>query len=136
QIGLSLSKGDVGGSVSDISEINQKLNLWTGILESSFRFNGQPVIVRTAVHPTHDLLAVEINSPLVQNKTLEHGLAVRFGFPYGSPEMNASDWPNHRRHKTTLTRANRSVRIQRQLDKDEYHVAIEWEGEASFDDDD
>src|SRR6185295_13376886 len=64
------------------------------------------------------------------------GLSVRFGFPYGSPEMNASDWPNHRKHKTTLTRANRSIRIHRQLDRDEYHVVIEWEGEASFDHDD
>ncbi|HEX3142603.1 MAG TPA: hypothetical protein VHQ64_01440, partial [Pyrinomonadaceae bacterium] len=135
-IGLNLSKGDVGGAVSDIAGINQKLDLWTGIMESSFRFAGQLVVVRTAVHPTRDLLAVEINSPLVQNTTLVHGLSVRFGFPYGSPEMNASDWSNHRKHKTTITRANRSVRIQRQLDNDEYHVAIEWEGEASFDDDD
>jgi protein-glucosylgalactosylhydroxylysine glucosidase len=70
RIGLNLSKGDLGGALSDISEINQKLDLWTGILESNFRFDGQPIRVRTAVHPAYDLLAVEINSPLVQNKNL------------------------------------------------------------------
>lgn len=136
RVGLNLSKGDVGGALSDISEINQKLDLWTGILESSFRFDGQPIFVRTAVHPAYDLLAVEINSPLVQNQTLLHTLAVSFGFPYGSPEMNASDWPSHRKHTTKMTKAGQSVRIRRQLDNDEYHVAIEWDGAASFDEDD
>ena len=135
RIGLSLNKGDVGGGLSDISEINQKLDLWTGTLESSFRFDGQPVFVRTAVHPNHDLLAVEIRSPLVQNQNLLHSLALRFGFPYGSPEMNASDWSSYQKHKTTMTKASRLVRIHRQLDNDEYHMAIAWEGEASFDQD-
>jgi len=133
RIGLVLTKGDLGGSISDISEINQKLDLCTGTLESRFRFDGQPVFVRTAVHPTYDLLAVEINSPLVQNKTLANRLSVRFGFPYGSPEMNASDWPSPRKHKTTVTKASHSVRLSRRLDNDEYYVAIEWDGEASFD---
>ena len=136
RIGLSLSKGDEGGDITNLSEVNQRLDLWTGILESNFLFDGQPVSVRTAVHPAHDLLAVEINSPLVRNKDLSHGLSVRFGFPYGSPEMNASDWARGRKQKTTMTKTNRSVRLHRQLDNDQYHVAIEWEGEASFDDDD
>jgi len=135
-IGLRLMRGDEGGALGNISEINQKLDLWTGALESRFRFDGQPIFVRTAVHPTYDLLAVEINSPLVQNKDLAHGLSVRFGFPYGSPEMNASDWPSRRKHTTTLTKSGHSVRIRRRLDNDEYHVAIEWVGQAEFEADD
>src|SRR5439155_15106380 len=114
RIGLNLSKGDVGGSISDISEINQKLDLWSGSLESNFKFDGVPISVRTAVHPASDLLAVEINSTLVENKNLLHRLSVRFGFPYGSPEMSASDWPNHQRHKTTVTQTDYSARIHRQ----------------------
>lgn len=135
RIGLSLSKGDVGGAISDISEINQKLDLWTGTLESHFRFDGQPVSVRTAVHPTIDLLAVEIRSALVQNKNLLHGLQVRFGFPYGSPEMNAADWSSYRNHQTAITKASRAVRIHRRLENDEYHLALVWEGEAEFNED-
>src|ERR1051326_4003247 len=50
--------------------------------------------------------------------------------------MNASDWPNYRKHRTTLSTENHSVRIQRQLDNEEYRVAINWEGEASFEKDD
>jgi hypothetical protein len=63
-------------------------------------------------------------------------LGVRFGFPYGSPEMSASDWSSHKKHKTTVTKAGNSVRLHRQLDGDEYFVAIEWVGQAVFDEDD
>jgi hypothetical protein len=133
RVGLSLSKGDVGGSVSDVSDAHQKLDLWTGTLESNFRFDGQPIFVRTAVHPTIDLLAVEINSPLVQNKNLLHALAVRFGFPYGSPEMSASDWSQHKNHKSTIVATTaHSARLHRAVDGDEYYVAIEWVGNAQF----
>jgi hypothetical protein len=132
RIGLRLMRGDEEGGLPNITEIDQKLDLWTGTLESRFRFDGQPIFVRTSVHPAYDLLAVEIDSPLVQNKNLAHGLAVRFGFPYGSPEMNASEWPSPQKHQTRMTTANHSVRMRRQLDNDEYYVTIDWEGEASF----
>jgi hypothetical protein len=136
RIGLNLNKGDVGASASDISEIDQKLDLWSATLESSFRLDGEPISVRTTVHPNYDLLAVEINSPLVR-KGRPARLGVRFGFPYGSSEMNASDWLSYRNHKSTvISKTSRSVRLHRQLDNDEYHVVIEWIGEASFDEDD
>jgi len=130
RIGLVLLKGNSSGSISDISEVNQKLDLWSGRLESYFKFDGQPITVRTAVHPTYDLLAVEISSSLLRRSSAR--LGAHFGFPYGSPEMNASDWRSYQQHKTTLTKAGRSVRLHRQLDNDDYHVAIEWEGEATF----
>jgi hypothetical protein len=135
RVGLLMTRGDEGASISDISEIDQKLDLWSGIVESRFKFDTEIISVRTAVHPGYDLLAVEIHSPLVR-KGRPARLGVRFGFPYGSPEMNASDWPSYQKHKSTVAKASNSVRIHRQLDHDEYHVAIAWEGEASFDEDD
>jgi hypothetical protein len=50
--------------------------------------------------------------------------------------MNASDWPNPKKHTSTVTKASQAVRIHRKLDNDQYYVAIEWEGDASFDEDD
>jgi hypothetical protein len=135
RIGLFMVTGDEGAYPRDISESVQTLDLWSGTIQSSFKLGSQPISVRTAVHPTQDLLAVEIISPLVRTKQTDR-MGVRFGFPYGSPEMSASDWPNPRKHKSTVTKASHAVRIHRQLDNDEYHVAIEWEGEASFDEED
>jgi hypothetical protein len=133
RIGLLLTKGGVSASVSDISEIDQRLDLWSGTLQSRFRFNGETISVRTAVHPTYDLLAVEINSPLLRRSS--ERLAVSIAFPYGSPEMNASDWAGQQKHSTTVTRSRQSARIRHQLDSDEYHATLEWEGEASLNDD-
>jgi hypothetical protein len=136
RIGLLLLGGDVGPSVSDISEIHQKLDLWSGTVESKFKFAGEQVSVKTAVHPSHDLLAVEINSNLVRHGRPSR-LAVRFGFPYGSPEMNASDWTKYKSHKSTVVaKTAQAVRLHRTLDGDEYHVAIEWVDKAEFDEDD
>ena len=135
RIGLWMHRSDVQAFPADISAVDQELDLWSGILQSGFTLDGDPISVRTAVHPNHDLVAVEITSPLV--RTGRPGrLGVRFGFPYGSPEMNASEWSSYNKHKSTFSRQRNSVRIHRQLDGDEYYVEIEWEDEASFDESD
>src|SRR5436305_14806216 len=48
---LNLSKGDEGGGMRDITDIRQELDLWSGMISSRFIFAGEPVTVRTAVHP-------------------------------------------------------------------------------------
>src|SRR5215203_2339241 len=99
KIGLQLLKSDGGeAKATDISDINQKLNLWTGIIESRFKFEGKAVSVRTAVHPTLDILAVSIESPLVT----EGKLSVRFAFPYGSQTMQAADWTQPEKHQSKI----------------------------------
>lgn len=130
RIGLRLKKENEGEAQShDLSEVEQRLDLWTGILTSRFRFNGQPVMVKTAVHPTLDLLAVTIESRLIQ----EGRLAVRFAFPYGSPVMDAADWKQPSRHKSKiLNQQIHRVDLQRRFETDEYFASIAWAGAASF----
>jgi hypothetical protein len=136
QIGLLLLKGDVTGSIADISDINQKLDLWSGTIKSDFKFAGEPISVRTAVHPNYDLLAVEIKSGLIREGRPAR-LAVRLRFPYGSPNMDAADWAKSKDHQSKLvSRSNHAVRVDRKLDNDEYHVAVAWIGEALFEEDD
>ena len=129
QIGLKLT-GRAGKEAvpSDLVGIEQRLNLWTGILSSRFIFDGRPVSVRTAVHPDLDLLAVEIESPLIVSGELN----VQMAFPYGSPEMKAADWRRPEQHRSTLSHTGRRCAIHRILDRDEYRVAIEWDGAAEL----
>jgi len=114
---------------ADITRIEQKLDLWAGTLTSRFQVGGKAVTVRTAVHPQLDLLAVTIESGLID----EGRLAVRLAFPYGSPSMQAADWKQTAKHQTELAKqtANR-VELQRRLDADQYFVAIAWNGQASL----
>ena len=130
QIGLRLlTAQQTEAQVSDIHDGEQQLDLWQGIVTSRFRLEGKPVVVRTAVHPTLDLLAVRIESGLID----EGRISARFSFPYGSPEMQAADWTQPDRHETKIVKQTaKSVVLRRTLDADEYFVAINWIGRAAF----
>lgn len=52
-------------SPGDVTDIEQRLDLWTGILDSRFQLQGSPVTVLTCCHPEMDALAVSVRSPLV-----------------------------------------------------------------------
>lgn len=131
QIGLRLLKSDGSeAKSSDISDIEQKLDLWKGIIESRFKFEGGDVLVKTAAHPILDLLAVSIESSLMP----ERKLAVRLAFPYGSQTMQAADWEQPEKHESNIVSAVESdgisgyAKIDRQLDNDSYSVSVFWSG--------
>ena len=82
RIGLDLSKsGGTKVTPDDLAEIEQRLDLWRGVIISRFSLEGTPVKITTAVHPDLNLLAVNIESLLIHKGRL----AVRIDFPYGSP---------------------------------------------------
>lgn len=119
QIGLLLNNEEI--RPEDLSDIHQELDLWTGRLTSRFSLKGTPVTVTTAVHPSRDLLAVRIDSPLVAQGKLQIGLK----FPYGSPAMNAADWQQPSKHQTfVITSHAGSAKLYCRLENDEYFVRI------------
>ncbi len=135
RIGLVVLKGSEAAAPADLSDIKQELDLWSGLLRSRYKFAGEEISVTTAVHPRYDLLAVEIKSGMVRQGRPAR-LGVRFGFPFGSPAMNAADWKKTKSHITNVVeRSRHSIRLHRQLDHDEYEVRVEWTGEATFDHD-
>lgn len=130
QIGFKLVKENgTEAAASDITAIEQKLDLWTGTIHSRFEFEGKPVSVRTAAHPTFDMLAVSVESPLIATGKL----AVRIAFPYGSPAMQAVDWKQPDKHVSQKTGFSKTgATIRRKLDADEYFVAVDWLNLAKF----
>lgn len=130
KIGLQLSKSNGTETVlDDIKNVSQKLDLWKGIINSDFEFENKKVSVKTAVHPTLDLLAVSIDSGLIADGKL----SVSFDFPYGSPEMDASDWKSDEKHQSKIINQTQThANIQRKLDNDEYFVSINWNSDAKL----
>jgi hypothetical protein len=104
---------------ANISEIDQELDLWRGVLTSKFKLFGEPVSITTAVHPIQDLLAVVIESRLPD-------FAVRIAFPYGSPSMQAADWSQPDNHVTRIIadEKDRAV-IVHELDGTGYYVTVQ-----------
>ncbi|MDP4098509.1 glycoside hydrolase family 65 [Paenibacillus sp. P96] len=114
---------------SDVAPIRQELNLWTGILYSSFLAGGTEVQVVTACHPHRDCLGVRVQSELLW----EGRLQVFMCFP--APDMTHRnwsksvfpDWGNDDRHCSRLTEntANTAL-LERTMDEDGYSVQWQW----------
>jgi protein-glucosylgalactosylhydroxylysine glucosidase len=117
--------------VSDVSQIDQVMDVWEGIIRSSFVLDGCRVNVETCVHPEIDQVAVRI-----QSQDLSPGvLGIGLDFAYGSSEWGktASDWSSPERHASQiLEHGENFVTIERQLDSTVYYVKVCWKGTAQF----
>ncbi len=120
QVGFRIAKSD--GSAADIRDLiktRQTLDLWTGLLTSQFDAQGGAVRVLTVCHPRQDLIAVHVESPL-----LEQGqLAISLKFPYDSAEWGkAADWEHPDRHTTMHRIEGHQLDLVHTLDADRYYV--------------
>ena len=128
RIGMELTRADgTKAGPTDIENINQNLDLWRGELNSRFRFAGEDVLVQTVCHPTLDLLAVRIESPLLKSGQVKLNLV----FPYGSPAQGMADWKAPQKHQTKLrTNGPHSAVFARAMDSTNYFAQCAWNSGA------
>ncbi len=135
RIGLEMTKTD--GSlvaITDLKNIDQQLDLWTGIVTCSFEVDGMPVHVETSVHPTRDEVAIRIESPLIADGRLK----IRIAFPYAlySFGPDYQDWNKPDAHQTVLIpRGKNGVDFERTLDDTHYFVRTLWSDEHQIEPD-
>ena len=106
----------------DLNSIEQKLNLWTGSIESYYELNGTSVTVQTMVHPTLDLVEVDVVSQLIHTGQL----TVEMRFPYvRSAWGDPSNWESPDKHTTRISKnSDKNLIFERRLDETTYHVAL------------
>lgn len=117
--------------IAEVTEIDQELDLWTGQLSSRFAYGGEAFTVRTACHPTRDLIAVRIESA-----ALRDGRAtLRLQFPYASDTFaETAEWNRPEAHSTDLTRPDAATaRFARTLDDDGYVAEVAFTPGARLD---
>ena len=132
RIGLAMTHAD-GSEVAirDLQHIDQRLDLWGGIVTSSFEVDGTPVRVTTAVHPERDEVATLVESPLIQAGRLK----LRIAFPYALNSFGPDyqDWNHPDAHQTVLTRqGGNTAEFARTLDATRYQVRTKWSDGASL----
>lgn len=111
----------------DITNINQTLDLYSGILYSSFSAFGYDCKVRTCCHPQNDMVVVDAESALIEKGYMQ----IEIRFPYGSPAKSASDWSSEEKHSSSVVGGDEnSICIKRTLDKDIYFAYIRCEDGA------
>jgi hypothetical protein len=126
RIGLELTKADgSNAAIVDVKNPEQKLDLWGGILTSSFEIDGVPVRVVTAVHPQRDEVGVRIESALIASGRLK----IRIAFPYapGTFGPDYQDWTRPDAHQTMLAqRTDDGADFARTLDDTHYVMRAKW----------
>ena len=105
----------------DLSRIHQELNLYEGKLESSYQLCGEPCAVEVCCDSESDTLGIRLHSPLLADGSL----AVSLAFPYGSPDITASDWESVEAHTTNILKQTETeILLERVLDRDRYYVMV------------
>lgn len=126
RIGLEMTHADGSPAViTDLRDIHQHLDLWSGILTSSFTLDGMPVKVLTAAHPDRDELAASVESPLIAAGRL----GIRIAFPYAARTFGPDyqDWTHPELHATVMTpRGGAGADFFRTLDGMRYSVRMKW----------
>ena len=110
---------------ADVSNAVQTLDLWSGILTSTFSIDGVPVRVTVASHPTRDLLAVRIESPLVGRGVLGVRLALPRGHDIRTKNNPVLDWSLPDTHATRMiSMTDRTLLLEHTRDASRYFAAI------------
>jgi hypothetical protein len=132
RIGLEMTHPD--GSkvlITDLKNIDEKLDIWAGILTSSFTVDGTPVHVTTVAHPDRDEVATRVESPLIASGHLK----IRIAFPYASHSFGPDyqDWDHPELHTTKLIyNGATEAEFDRTLDATHYTVYARWSSRASL----
>jgi hypothetical protein len=126
RIGLILFKRDGGrAEVTDISNIKQTLDLWTGTARSTFELQGSAVTVTTSCHPNLDEVGVTVESPLLAEKRL----GVFLDCPGDTDEQFQTfvgDW-GHPAVLAPVSETTGACTLKRELGADSYFTHLSWQ---------
>ncbi len=116
-----------GLETSDVTAIDQHLDLWEGRIRSAFTVGGDRVEVSTVCDPQVDRVAARIRS------ARRLPVVVRFAYPTGGHSDDACDWSLDELHTTELISSDAGcATLRRTIDSTVYYVCLNWEGEASI----
>lgn len=124
RIGLHFPRGATV-RVEELRDIEQRLDLWSGILESRFTVGVERYRVRTMVHPRLDLLLVRV----ARSGRAPGPAAIVIEFPYASGVHTGdpADWNHPGRHTTRVARSSATeAEFRRTLDADHYFARAAW----------
>lgn len=108
-----------------ISDIDQTLDMWNGLIDSRFMSDGKKIHVKTSVDPALDLVAAEISDEG------RHALALRLPYPTGNHSDDACDWTADSLHSTDIimSQPGKAV-IKHEIDTTVYFITLNWDAKT------
>ena len=119
--------GFEGLNPTELTEIDQTLDLMDGVIRSSFTTEGEKIAVTTACDPDADRFTASITG----KKHLP--IAIRFAYPTGVHTDDACNWQADEKHSTELVASTeQSATLLRTIDTARYYVRLDWTGKATL----
>ena len=107
----------------EVTGLKRSLDLWSGVQTSHYLIDGNEVNVETCVHPSLDMVAVRIESPLVERGEME--VALDFAYPSMNNGSWVGDFNRTNGHSTVGTRqGDRRVDLVRKVDTVTYYTSL------------
>ena len=132
RVGFALRRRDGSPArSSELTNVEQRLDLWSGTIESRFTLDDHAVHVWTRVHPTRDLVAIRVEGAALDPSWL----AIRVVFPFAATVHTGdpSDWTHPELHTTRVAAQDRrGVTWERTLDTTRYWARAAWAGESAL----
>ena len=116
--------------VDDIKNIQQQLDLWTGVISSSFTVEDVPVKVTTICHQRWDVVSFSVESPLLNEGRIR--IRIRFPYPNGQWKDVGNNWSDDEKHFSILSQSAGTATIKRVLDTTTYFTSLNWTGSATI----
>lgn len=117
--------GFKGINAESLSDIDQTLDMWNGVINSCFKSDGKKVEVKTSVDPVLDLVGAIINDEG------RHPVSLRLPYPTGKHSDDACDWDADSLHITeiVLSEPGKAV-VKHTLDSTSYFITLNWDGKT------
>jgi hypothetical protein len=133
RIGFLLLKSDgTRANLKDLNDMKQEVDMWQGIIYSSFTLQGRMVKVKTSCHPSSDVIGVSVESDLINTGQL----MVFLDFPYADSRVFTDYIGNYNQKSAHSTKpylkSDNSAQINRKMDDTEYSVYLNWTNKARF----
>lgn len=118
---------ELGNDIHQIKSIDETLDMYRGVINSKFNYQGKAYHVSTVCDPVSDRIASNIVS--------DGKIAVKFRFPYpsGGHSDDACNWTSDNLHSTVLVKNSANcATLKRTIGKTVYYVTINWQGNAKL----
>ena len=129
---ILLHKDGTIAKENELTDTKQTVDMWTGVITSEFRLDGEKVIVMTTVDSKTDAIGISIESSLLKMGQIQ----VFYDFPYADGKYfdnYIGVWNKPDAHQTTIEHQDsKNVLLKRVFDDVKYWVDINWSTNASF----
>ena len=112
-------------TAADVSDVDQRLDMWRGRLDSRVSLQGQPVSVTSAVDPDSDTLALRIRSPLLASGRIAVRIALPYGYVMADHHNPPLDWSHPDGHRTrVLAQTDHTLVLEHMRDASRYALTL------------